>query len=241
MHHPNETGPLFFSSRWVGGVSLILGPLLLLAGVLLRVRFYFFYPEQLAAFAEHPSLMTASYSLFAAGNLVLLPAVLTLAGRIRQSSPAWAFWGGLLSVCGLFARTFHAGVDHLAFQLVRTGSVAAATHVMDGSYGAFHIFRTFNMAIMLGWIVLAIGAYRTKVLPVYAAVALALTSSMPLGVLKGTTSFSIVAAAGLCIAFVPFGLQLLRTGPVPAGGKVVVCALLTAAATAVFFFIGQQG
>lgn len=241
MNTKIESIPLFFSSRWAGGISFILGPLLLLAGVLLRVQFHFFYPGQLAAYAEHPSLMTASYSLFAAGNVVMVPAVLTLAGQIRGQKPFLAFWGGFMVISGLVARTFHAGVDHLAFQLAASGSVATATEVMDRTYGAFHIFRIFNLAIMLGWMVLATGAYRSRVLPLYGAVALGLTSALPLGVLKGTTPFSIVAAAGLCTALVPLGFRLMRSGPVPPWQKVMFYCLLTAATGAIFYFVGQQG
>ena len=39
------TLPAFtFPGRWVGGTALVLGPPLLLVGVLLRVRFDFFFP-----------------------------------------------------------------------------------------------------------------------------------------------------------------------------------------------------
>ncbi|UUZ83901.1 hypothetical protein LJK88_09090 [Paenibacillus sp. P26] len=109
---------IWFPGRWAGGGALILGPLLLLAGVALRSPFHFFFPQQLEAFRDHPALMTASYSLFAAGNLLLWPAVLTLVRLIGGVRPYWAMWGGIFAICGLFARTFHAGVDHLAFQLV---------------------------------------------------------------------------------------------------------------------------
>lgn len=34
-----------FPGRWVGGVAMVLGPLLMLAGALLRVRFDFFFPH----------------------------------------------------------------------------------------------------------------------------------------------------------------------------------------------------
>ena len=33
-----------FPGRWVGGISLIVGPLLILTGALLRIEFYFFAP-----------------------------------------------------------------------------------------------------------------------------------------------------------------------------------------------------
>ncbi|XEC96672.1 hypothetical protein AB6A23_09110 [Paenibacillus tarimensis] len=141
-----------FPGRWLGGVTLILGPLLLFVGVALRYNFNFFFPDQLAAYHEHPTLLIASYSTFAAGNVLMWPAVIMLAKMISAKRPGWAFWGGTFAIFGLFARTFHAGIDHLAFQLVREQNVDLATKVIANSYGSFHIFKTFNLAIMLGWI-----------------------------------------------------------------------------------------
>ncbi|WP_248925634.1 hypothetical protein [Paenibacillus hamazuiensis] len=153
-----------FPGRWAGGIALILGPVLLLAGTVLKFPFHFFFPAQLAAYEDHPALLTAAYSTFNAGNVLLWPAVLALAGLIGARKPGWALWGGIFAIFGLFARAFHAGVDHLAFQLVRTGSVEMATKTVAESYGAFHIFSMFNLAIMLGWVVLAVGAYRSGTL-----------------------------------------------------------------------------
>ncbi len=102
----------------MGGASLVLGPLLLLTGVLLRLRFDFFFPAQLSAYGHHPGLMTASYSFVSAGWVLLWPGVVLLAAKIGERFRELALWGGALTVLGLFARAFHAGVDHLAFQLV---------------------------------------------------------------------------------------------------------------------------
>src|SRR5262249_16510784 len=69
----------WFPGRWVGGVAMILGPILLLSGALLRIQYHFFFPQQLAAFEAHPALMTASYNTFLAGNILMWPAIVTLA------------------------------------------------------------------------------------------------------------------------------------------------------------------
>jgi hypothetical protein len=144
-------------------------------------------------------------------------------------------------MCGLFARTFHAGVDHLAFQLVRERGLELATKSVADAYGAFHIFSTFNLAIMLGWIVLAFGAYRSGTLSLPRSIALALMSALPLGVLKGTTPLSIAAAAGLCAALVPLGVKILRGGPTSSLRTVLGWSVGVAAGGCIFFFFGQQG
>jgi len=234
-------GDAWFPGRWVGGVSMVAGPLLLLAGVLLRFRFGFFFPAQLEAFGEHPRLVAAAYSAFAAGNVILCFAVAALARAIGGARPVLARWGGALAVLGLFARTFHAGVDHLAFQLVRQHGVAFATRTVAESYGAYHLFRTLSPAIMLGWIVLAIAAYASKTLGPCRSVALALTSALPLGVLKGSTVMSVVAATGACIALVPLGIQMLRAVPRPQPGTVIASVFLLAAVTLIFYLLGEAG
>ncbi|MCM3627506.1 hypothetical protein M3194_09015 [Paenibacillus glycanilyticus] len=66
-------------------------------------------------------------------------------------------------------------------------------------------------------------------------------SALPLGVLKGTTTFSILAVAGLCIAWIPLGIKVLRDGPRPAARKAMVAIVLTAVIGYVFYFIGQAG
>lgn len=184
--------------------------MLLLSGVLLRLPFYFFFPQQLAAYEQHPLRMNVAYTLFVLGNIFLWPAVLVLVQLIAEKSYPWALWGGSLTMFGLFARTFSAGVDHLAFQLVRVEGLAPATKAVADSYGAFHVFLIVALAKIPGWIALAIGSYRSGTLSLWRAIALALMAALMGGVLKGSTPTSVVATAGLCIACLPLGIQLLR-------------------------------
>lgn len=204
--------PLPFPGRWLGGVSLILAPLLLLAGALLRVQFHFFAPQQLEAFEAHPTLISAAYSTYSVGVVVLCLAILTLVHLIAMWNRTWAFWGGALAIIGLFNRTFSAGVDHMAFQMVSVLGADEAFAVVSDTYRAFHVFRSANPATMLGWPVLAIGAYRAGVLGPIRAAALSLMFMLPFGTLKGTEIRSI-ALVGLCAALIPLGALILRTGP----------------------------
>ena len=86
-----------FSGRWVGGVCLIVGPVLVLSGALLRVQFHFFAPQQLQAFEQHPMLITAAYSAYWLGFVALSLGVLLLVHRIAAWNRTWAFWGGALA------------------------------------------------------------------------------------------------------------------------------------------------
>ncbi|MFG1704999.1 hypothetical protein ACFLIM_17565 [Nonomuraea sp. M3C6] len=224
--------------RWVEGAGLVLGPLLLLAGVLIRAGQGDFFPDQLAAYAARPGQMVLSYSLFAAGVVLLWPAVTSLARLIGKTHPGWAQWGVTLVVLGLFGRVFHAGVSHLAFQLVDALGLEAAQRAVADTYGAFHVFKAVNVCIMGGWIVLAIGAYRAKVLGLVRCLALGLAAGLPLGVLKGSSDpISLAALLGLAAALVPLGVAVLKDGPAPRWWAVA----LTVALIPVAFFLGLSG
>ncbi|MGE7385784.1 hypothetical protein ACQKM2_09930 [Streptomyces sp. NPDC004126] len=235
------SGDAPFPGRWTGGVSLVAGPLLLGTGVLLRLPFHFFFPDQLAARVEHPGLMAWAYGAFAAGTVLLWPALVTLASRIGRRSPGLALWGGILAALGLFARTFHAGVDHLAFQLADRQGAATATRFVGETYGAFHVFSALNLAITGGWLLLAVGAWRARVVGPVRALALAATAALPLGVLKGTTPLSVVAVAGLCLALVPLGVTVLRDGPAPRRATVLRWTATITATAMLMTLIGQVG
>ncbi|MCK2213825.1 hypothetical protein MF672_008485 [Actinomadura sp. ATCC 31491] len=229
--------------RWVEGTGLVLGPLLLLAGVLVRAGADDFFPGQLAAYAAAPGRMALSYALYAAGAVLLWPAVTGLARLIAARRPGWAAWGGTLAVLGLFGRVFHAGVSHLAFQLVDVLGLPAAQRAVAASYGAFHVFKATDVCIMGGWVVLAIGAHLARAfgpgpLGVARCVALGLAAALPLGVLKGSSDpVALVALAGLAAALVPLGVAVLRAGPAPRWWAVA----LTAAFVPVAFALGLAG
>jgi len=80
-----DAGEIFrFPRRWIGGASLILGPLLVASGALLRVQFHFFAPQQLEAYQDHPVLITAAYTLYSIGSVVLCFGIITLANLIAR-------------------------------------------------------------------------------------------------------------------------------------------------------------
>src|SRR6476660_8097314 len=109
---PHSTSPVSleysFPGRWVGGTALVLGPSLWLVGLVLRLPFHFFFPQQLQAYHEAPGRITAAYGCVLFGGIVTSLGVITLATEISRSRPLWATWGGVLVLLGLFTRAFHA-------------------------------------------------------------------------------------------------------------------------------------
>src|SRR5690606_14507476 len=87
-------------------------------------------------------------------------------------------------------------------------------------------FRMLSGAVVAGWVVLAIGAYRSGALGLGRSLCLAVVSILALGTLKGTQiPQSLIAAAGLCLAFIPLGIGLLRDGPRPSNGAMAWAAV----------------
>ncbi|QOR67125.1 hypothetical protein IM538_02935 [Cytobacillus suaedae] len=213
----------WFPGRWIGGLSLIIGPVLLLVAALLRIQFHFFYDAQLTAYSEHPVIITAAYSCFVLGCFFLWPGIITLVRFIGMKHPTLAIWGGMFTILGLIGRVFHGGIDHMAFQLVNVQTLELAKNAVSDSYHSFHIVRYFNGWMMFGWILLAIGAYRSRTLGLIRSVALASMFFLPLGTLKGTRFESTFLILGLCIALVPLGVKVLRSVP-PLTRKAIIWA-----------------
>ena len=243
LHKNPETtdNDFWFPGRWVGGISLIIAPILFLVGMLLRMQFHFFFPQQLEAYRDHPILMMTAYNFFIVGNILLWPAILTLTRMIGKKKSQIALWGGTFVILGLFARTFHAGINHLAFQLVAVEGLDRATKTIADSYGAFNIIATLNGTIMFGWFILAIGSYLSGTLGLFRAVALGLMGALMMGVLKGTSLFSIVAATGLCLALIPLGFKVLSDGPSPGFKAITGWIIVVLATGALLYFLGQAG
>jgi len=101
------------------------------------------------------------------------------------------------------------------FEVARMHGAEFASDLVGGTYPTFRIIQPLSAATLIGWIVLPIGAYRSRVLGLIPAVGLALMAVVPIGILKGTQPLSIAGATGLCIAMVPLGIKILREGPRP--------------------------
>jgi hypothetical protein len=238
---PNTNTDFWFPGRWIGGVSMVLAPILFLVGMLLRMQYHFFFPQQLEAYRDHPMLIVTAYNFFMVGNILLWPAVITLARMVGKKKSQLALWGGVFVMLGLFARTFQGGINHLAFQLVNIQGLDTATSTIADSYGAFNIIATLNGTIMFGWFFLAVGSYLSGTLGLFRAIALGLMGALMSGVLKGTSVFSIVAASGLCIALVPLGFKVLNDGTRPGVKATIGWTLIVTVVIAILYFLGQAG
>ena len=209
----------------LGGASMLISPVLLLVGESLRIQADllspdgpstgFAYPGQLAAYQDHPALMTASYVVFALGWFTLWPAFLSLAALIGRTRPGWGLLAGASTLTGLIALAFYEGINHLAFRLVDHQGLAAATATVRDAYASPNLAYALTVAYNVGWIVLAIGAYRSRTLGLWRSLCLAPMALHATGVLKAGEPHGIAFVLALAVAFVPLGLTLVR-GAAPA-------------------------
>ncbi|SEQ22700.1 hypothetical protein [Piscibacillus halophilus] len=234
----------WFPGRCVGGFSLILGPVFLFIGQLLRIDYDFFFTSQLAAFQEEPTRMAILYGFVNAGLICLWPGILTLVRLIGVKCPRLALWGGILTMLGLFSRMYHAGVDNLSYWLVQFQGLDIATKAVGDSYAynyqGFYVISTVLFSVMVGWFVLAVGAYRSGTLNLFYSILLGLMGIHYSGVLKGTTWSSMAIITGLCIALIPLGFKVLKDGPMPSLQTVIKWVVILALLGGIFFFIGQN-
>ena len=172
--------------RVIGGTAMILGPILWLVALVLRYLGYrlatfppeqsawlsqqpFAAPAQLAAYMQHPRLVTAGYAIFAGGCIVLAFGVLTLARIVATSSPVLAHLAATCVVASLFGRLYFSGVDLTAFRLLEAVGLPEATaFVLDFyvelSYGLWFIPVTASAGALVGGVLLSLGAFRGGVL-----------------------------------------------------------------------------
>ena len=160
-------------------LALLAGPLVWFAALLVRhlgvetagftaaerARFDaepFAAPEQLAAYAQQPGLITAGYALFALASILLCATVIVFA---REIGGRLALVGASVFVASLFARLYFAGVDLTAFELVdRVGLEQATSFVLgsyvDLSYGLWRVPVTASSGSIAGAVLLVVAGWR---------------------------------------------------------------------------------
>ncbi|MFI6387258.1 hypothetical protein [Nonomuraea sp. NPDC050540] len=226
-----------FPGRWIGGLTLVLGPVVLCAGLLLRhlgtvtaltpqqqewaeAQPFAAY-GQLLAYTAEPALFALAYAVFALGALLLFPAFIALAQRVGGGL---ASWGATLLAAGLFARLYFAGADQTAFQLTEVVGLDQATDAImkeyvDISYGPWLVPVWASVGQYAGSLLLAVAAWRSGLLGTARAVMLLLAGGTWMGVLKSASIPDALVAGLLCVALVPLGVRILGDRPLTPPGR----------------------
>jgi hypothetical protein len=219
LRRRSAVGPVtlpIFPGTWISAASLIISPGLFLLGEVLRSGAAYPFSDQLSFYADHKGLMGISYGISALSLMLMWPGVLAVAHLIGHTRPGWSVAGGTLAMTGLLVNTFHEGMNLMAFRMVDELGTDTATGTVAGSYADPYLVYPLVLADNLGWIVLAVGAYLSRTLGWLRSLGLLIMCAHVSGLLKGATAVGVVCDIGLCAAFIPLGLSLLRHRMQPA-------------------------
>lgn len=195
---------------WISAASLIISPVLFLLGEVLRIGAAYPFSDQLSFYADHKGLMSISYGISALSLMLMWPGVLAVAHLIGRARPAWSVAGGTLAITGLLVNTFHEGMNLMAFRMVEELGTDTATGAVAGSYADPYLIYPLVFTDNLGWIVLAVGAYLSRTMGWLRSLGLLIMCAHVSGLLKGATALGVFYDVGLCAAFIPLGVSLLR-------------------------------
>lgn len=201
-----------FPGAAVTGACLVAAPLL---AVIASVTGIPWYAAKGTAFlqgmADHRALAATGFNLVLAAMMLLIIAVVGLAQMVSTEQPHWGRCGGLVTVIGLCGPLFFNGVYFAGYQLAGTTGQGAGANALDQAQMIPRVVMNVSgPALVIGFVVLAVGAAKAGVLSRPAAVALGLTLFIPAGFISGYLVITGVAFAFTSAALVPLGIRVLR-------------------------------
>lgn len=215
MTTPHQTLQNGFPGPRLSAVAFILAPLLLCVGGVLLMEFEGGEFEEIQQrIAASPGRAALGVNVFIAGWLLAMICVFALARLIAQRRPVLAAFGGVLAVFGLVVSLSFSGIATFENAIAQYPDRAVAAEVNALVEPAPILFALLP-GIPLGWILLAVGAWRANVLGPARAVLVAGPALMPIGAIGGVAFLLPVAFAALAVALVPLGIQILLAGSAP--------------------------
>ncbi|CAN5292896.1 hypothetical protein BH20ACT5_BH20ACT5_07470 [soil metagenome] len=220
-------GPI---TRTVGGVSILAVPALILVADELRMAIE---PEQtgtlvnteygvewaladLAAIEADRGTFVFSAALSYAAVLLLVPLLLGVWRLSVARSPRWAWASAVLAALGVTGSMVHLTAYHgMSLAALEVDDRTAAAEMLVAAEGVpfvIALFAGFFISLIV-WVPQAIGLYRSRVIPLWGAVAVGVGTVAWLAV--GSTPWSTpVWAVAVTAGFAPAALAMLR-GRVP--------------------------
>jgi hypothetical protein len=209
--------------RRLGGIAMIVGPGLLLAGALVHPREVTDAGEQLQIAAGSLNRWYLAHLLYVVATAVLVPAVLAAGRRLRARAPRLELWGTALAVAGLFSTAGLVCIEGFgAWQLAQSPDRAAAVATFDHlthSAGIVIPFAILGLAFSAGLVVLAVGLARTATAAPWTAWTLGVAAVvLAVGLVGAFHPAFLAGVVGIVVALVATGLGDL--GLTPTSGTV---------------------
>lgn len=200
--------------KTVAGLSMVLGPLLLLVAFVASPRLETEAAAQLRVAAEHVDRFYVVNLIAMIGVALMVPAVLGLMHMVRERRPAHGAIGGGLSVLGLLATMVSFGIAFAIWRMAGDGVQAGDVALLDSLMDAAGIVIPVNVVGFLGAIgfaVLMLGMYRARVVDWWMALCAAagvvlINLAFPLGML----ALAILGGALLLAGLGTIGVMVVR-------------------------------
>jgi hypothetical protein len=183
-------------------VLLVAGPVALLVGGLLLVRFQDQdWPSVLAAMAAHPDRSNTGWLLLALGAALVVPPTLALARSLQASRPRAAAAATVLTVLGWASVPGHAvaGVMMAAMSQAPDRTAQADVLIRYNSGATDFLYLAAALGA-IGYVVLAVGLTRSRIVPVAAAVLIALGGAATFLVVPGPVRSLLLLAVAMLLA-----------------------------------------
>ena len=214
MNTTTETTEL---RRRLGGVALVVAPLVLLAAALIHPKETTDPAHQLQIVAGGLNRWYLAHLLYIVGFAAFVPAVLALGSRLRASAPRLELWGAGLAVVGLFSSAGIVAIEGFgSWQLAQAADRGVAVDVLDRivhSAGVVVPFGIIGLAVPAGLIVLAVGVARSRSAAPWVAWTLAAGAVLLAVGLGGTIKPALEAGiAAMAVAMGTIGLGDLGAG-----------------------------
>jgi hypothetical protein len=157
-------------------------------------------PDYLAEMAANPVSTDLGSLLTLAGSILLIPAVLGLAGIVRIRTPRLAAVGGALAVLGAISGIVVATTALVGGHIAEQATNAATAELWTGIWSDSRVGPPLLIAGIIGFVLLAVGLFRSGVVPRTAAVLVGVGAVATLVTSVGPVRALVVGSAVLTLA-----------------------------------------
>lgn len=211
-----------FPGKRVIGFCMIVAPIVAVISCLIGMGVYQAKGyDYVHAMGQHSALTSATFNLVVTVMVLSIFAVFGLSQLIVARRPGLGRLAGIITIVGLLGPIFFNGVYFGGFQLAGGSNEAAAGRAIDTAQRIPSVIMNISgPALVIGFILLGVAAYRSGVLRKGQAIALGITCLLPFGFISGYLAISAVGFLGFAIALVPLGVMLWNAPAAPQPAEV---------------------
>jgi hypothetical protein len=181
-------------------MSMIAAPLFLVASAVVSPQLKSDEGAQLAVIAAHPTRWYWFTLLLLIGSILLVPALVGIAGLVHGRSPRLATIGGSLAILGSLIAIGDVMSQFVSWQMVAGGAdraqMAALLQRFDNAAGVGVVFSVGGLSVLLGVVLLTVGVIRARVAPAWAAIGLSVATVLNI------VAFSSASTAGVAVSWI---------------------------------------